>query len=110
MPSPAEESKPPFPAWIELPDGSTHELNGDCQIGRVVGNQIVNPDSRISRSHAAVQRQGKRFVLVDFGSTNGTFLNNTRISKPMTLRDGDAFVIGSHRYVFRQPSTVASSD
>ena len=90
-------------AWIELPDKGTHLLTGDCRIGRVEGNEIVNPDSRISRRHAVIQREGGRHVLVDLGSTNGTFLNGQRIFKPARLKDGDVIVFGVEPYVFCQP-------
>jgi hypothetical protein len=105
---PTGDSLPPIDAWIELPDQRRLSLAGDCRIGRGEGNEIVNPDTRISRHHAVVQRQGDRFVLVDFGSTNGTFLNDSRIFKPTKLKDGDVILVGSLSYVFRQPSEAAS--
>jgi len=106
---PADDSEPPPVAWIELPDKGTVILTGDCHIGRTEGNEIVNPDSRISRRHAVIQRQGQRFVLVDLGSTNGTFLNDIRIFTARKLKHGDFILVGSLRYVFHQPSLTAVS-
>jgi hypothetical protein len=103
MPPPADSDPPPI-AWIELPDQGTITLTGDCHIGRVEGNEIVNPDNRISRRHAVIQRQGQRFVLVDLGSTNGTFLNETRIFTARKLHHNDVILVGSLRYIFHQPS------
>lgn len=104
----AVPTSPPT-AWIELPDGNTVVLSGDCHIGRIEGNEIVNPDARISRRHAVVQRQGQRFVLVDLGSTNGTFLNDTRIFTARKLHHGDVITVGSLRYVFHQPALTEVS-
>ena len=54
------------------------------------------PDDTESSSHHAeiVDRQGIP-VLVDLGSTNGTYLNGTKIRKPEPLHDGDVIVVGS---------------
>lgn len=90
-------------AWLELPDKSTHPLARDSYIGRVEGNEIVVPDHRISRRHAVVQCQGRRFTIVDLGSTNGTLVNDKRIFRPTQLRDADIIVIGAQRFVFCQP-------
>jgi FHA domain len=101
---PAPEESPHLPAaWIELPDRTTVLLTGDCRIGRIKGNEIVNPDTRVSRHNSVVQRQGNHFVLVDLGSTNGTFLNDSRIFKPTRLKHGDVILVGAERYTFREP-------
>ena len=96
-------------AWIEFPDQHTLALTGDVHIGRIEGNEIVNPDSRISRRHAVIQRQADRFVLVDLGSTNGTYLNDARIFTARKLKHGDVITVGSMRYVFHQPSATDAS-
>ena len=102
MPDSGDSERPPV-AWIELPDRTTVVLTGECRIGRIKGNEIVNPDPRISRQNSLIQRQGHHFVLVDLGSTNGTFLNDARIFKPARLKDGDVIMVGSEHYLFRQP-------
>ncbi|MBI4624573.1 MAG: FHA domain-containing protein [Verrucomicrobia bacterium] len=100
---PPGDTPPQSAAWLELPDKSTHPLARDSYIGRVVGNEIVVPDHRVSRRHAVVQCQGRRFTIVDLGSTNGTLVNDTRIFRPTQLRDADVIVIGGQRFVFCQP-------
>lgn len=104
------DSLPPRAAWIELPDKSTFILTRDCHIGRIEGNEIVNPDIRISRRNSVVQRQGNGYVLVDLGSTNGTYLNDNRIFKPTRLKDGDVIMIGTVHYVFCQPVEAVDAD
>lgn len=50
----------------------------------------------VSRQHAALQRGDEVLSLIDLDSTNGTFLNGTRIA-PMQahlVRDGDAIRLG----------------
>jgi adenylate cyclase len=105
--APQKETPPEGAAWIELPDKAVFRISGDCYFGRIAGNEIVVPDSRTSRRHAVVQRQGSRFVLVDLGSTNGTRLNDRRIFKPAPLQDGDVIGVGGLRYVFHAPAGAA---
>mgnify|MGYP005861603671 CR=1 FL=1 len=50
----------------------------------------------VSRLHAAIRRRGDALVLVDLGSTNGTFLNDERLAprQAQQLRDGDRIRLG----------------
>jgi pSer/pThr/pTyr-binding forkhead associated (FHA) protein len=50
----------------------------------------------VSRRHAAIRLQDKRLDVSDLGSSNGTFLNGTRLSahRPYQLRDGDEIRLG----------------
>lgn len=43
----------------------------------------------VSRQHAAISRRNGQFTIVDLGSTNGTFVNDNRISGMVRLQDGD---------------------
>lgn len=101
---PAPGSPPPSAAWLELPDQGPYPLGRDTYLGRVAGNEIVVPDHRVSRRHAVIQGRGAGYHLVDLGSTNGTFVNDTRIHRPTPLRDADVIVIGGRRFVFCQPA------
>ena len=105
--APQTENPPGGVAWIELPDKSIRPVSGDCYFGRIAGNEIVVPDTKTSRRHAVVQRQGSHFVLLDLGSTNGTRLNDRRVFKPAQLKDGDVIGVGGLRYVFRIPAGAA---
>jgi DNA-binding response OmpR family regulator len=58
-------------------------------IGRGEDNDVVIPDRWISRHHAEVRRERDRYVLYDLGSKNGTFLNDTAVTKPVPLENGD---------------------
>ncbi|HET8630766.1 MAG TPA: FHA domain-containing protein [Thermomicrobiales bacterium] len=69
-------------------------------IGRGVSNDIVTADPRASRLHAEVRREGADVVLVDPGSTNGTFVNGQRVGRAV-LRDGDLLQIGGFSLVYQ---------
>ena len=58
-------------------------------IGRSGDNDIVLMDREVSRHHAEIRVEGENYVIADLGSTNGTFVNDQRIARPMRLRDGD---------------------
>jgi pSer/pThr/pTyr-binding forkhead associated (FHA) protein len=95
------------PPQLIDPTGRTHELTGDqITIGRAVENEIVITSKRISREHARISREGWRVMLEDLGSTNGTYLNNERISHPMQLRDGDQINVGDVSFTFRDPDVT----
>jgi DNA-binding response OmpR family regulator len=89
------------------PTGREHLLSEEtASIGRAVENDIVITSRRVSREHAHVQRDGRRMVLVDTGSTNGTFLNDERVLAPTELRDGDRVCIGNVILVFHDPEST----
>lgn len=79
-------------------------LNGEAQtfplesprftIGRGVENSLSIPQTVVSRSHAELIRVGNGYMLRDLGSTNGSYINGTRISEQM-LNDGDLIRFGS---------------
>ena len=54
-------------------------------LGRGAGCDVRLPDPTVSLRHASVRAQGADFVLLDEGSTNGTFVGDVRIS-PRTSR------------------------
>lgn len=62
-------------------------------IGAIQGNTIVIQDAGISKRHAGIKIEDMRFELADFGSTNGTYVNGSKITKQF-LRDGDKLKIG----------------
>jgi pSer/pThr/pTyr-binding forkhead associated (FHA) protein len=55
----------------------------------------------ISRRHALIRVRGGEGTLADLGSKNGTYLGGRRLEEPITLQDGDVFVLGDVALVFR---------
>jgi adenylate cyclase len=95
-------------AWLETADGERHELRHSCSLGRTSANTIVLESPKVSRRHALIHLQNVgEFWLVDFGSSNGTFLNKRRIHQPVRLDDGDQIAVGDHIFQFRQPTKIS---
>ena len=72
--------------------GLTETLSGDViSIGRDPSNTLsFDPfkDVDVSTRHASIMAQGQQVVLQDLGSTNGTFLNDARVTAPTPLPNG----------------------
>jgi adenylate cyclase len=94
-------------AWLEAADGKRHPIQGSCSLGRTAANTILLESPKVSRRHALIHLQniGEPW-LIDFGSSNGTFLNKRRIHQPIRLTDGDQITIGDQVFTFRQPLAI----
>ena len=69
-------------------------LEGPLQIGRAEACQLRLSDTYVSSFHARIfDRDGSWFV-EDLGSTNGTYLNQRRITSPTELQAGDRVKVG----------------
>ena len=65
----------------------------EITLGRGSENDIVINNPAVSRHHATVFTNVNTVVVVDAGSTNGTFVNNTRVMEKQ-LEVGDEIIIG----------------
>ena len=65
-------------------------------IGRGEGCEIRLPDPSVSHRHASIRQRGSDYVVVDEGSTNGTFVGPVRLSPqaPRLVRSGEMLRIG----------------
>jgi adenylate cyclase len=103
--APSEEG-----AWLEAADGRRHPIKGSCSLGRAGVNTIVLESPKVSRRHALIHLQNiGELWLIDFGSSNGTFLNKRRIHHPIRLTDGDQITIGDQVFKVRQPVTISEA-
>lgn len=75
---------------------------GDKKIvGRDNSCQVQILDKGISRNHSLIEWKGDHFLLVDLGSTNGTFVNNKLVIS-RKLQDGDIVKIGQTELKFKE--------
>src|SRR5581483_11319306 len=68
-------------------------------VGRLPDNAVVIDSPAVSGHHACLSLDGSTFILEDLDSTNGTFVNDRRITR-YTLRNGDVVKIGNHALEF----------
>lgn len=89
-----------------LPDGRIYQLLGSCTLGRSAASHVVLENSHLSRQHAIIQFQGEdEFWIVDLGSSNGTYVNGRRLSRPRALKNGDLIDLAGSQIEFRSEST-----
>jgi Protein of unknown function (DUF3662)/FHA domain len=70
-------------------------------LGRGTDCDLRLVDPGVSRHHAEIRIEGPEIVLVDLGSTNGTFVNGQPIRR-VTLADGARISLGRTTLVFRR--------
>ena len=91
------KGKPPREVVVVDDRGSklaTHPLNGQLQIGRAEACQIQLSDTYVSQFHARIFGRDGGWFVEDLGSTNGTYLNQRRITSQAEVRAGDKVRIG----------------
>jgi signal transduction histidine kinase len=69
-------------------------------LGRDRNNRLQLADSEASRRHAEVRRDDGGYVLVDLGSSNGTFVNGQQVTGERRLANGDRVQIGRTLLLF----------
>lgn len=80
---------------VVLPEGDRIPVGDDpLTIGRLPECDIVLADSKVSRRHAEIRRDGASVVsVVDLNSTNGTLVNGAGV-RERVLTDGDEITVG----------------
>lgn len=92
---------------LELEGGRREWFKASCTIGRSSQNNVVVDDGLVSRFHALLQAQDVGdYVLVDLGSSNGTFVNGRRVGLPTRLTEGDCIRVGRMELVFHRDETA----
>jgi pSer/pThr/pTyr-binding forkhead associated (FHA) protein len=93
----ARRNQPERVRILEPPErrGQEFELGDELTVGRAAGCSVSIPDDTfVSQVHARVFRRDGDLWLEDLGSTNGTFLNDKKVSAPAVMRRGDMLKVG----------------
>jgi len=78
-------------------------------IGRDPGVDVTIPSAAISRRHARLTRDGEAYMLEDLGSSNGTYLNDKRLTARLPLMSGDRIRFGKAVTItYLAPTTQAT--
>jgi len=88
----------------------TFETDEHISIGRDPKSRVQLPDASVSLRHALIRPSSNGYVIIDESSTNGTYLNASRLvpGAAKLLADGDRVQIGRAwlGVRFRTPSTA----
>ncbi|MBC7543538.1 MAG: FHA domain-containing protein [Candidatus Sericytochromatia bacterium] len=105
--------------WLEVVRGGTpgraYPLSKEvCEIGRWDPDCDAYPevdlsdddtDAKVSRRHARIVKQGDVFLLIDWGSRNGTYVNGgtrLRTGTPHELKNGEEIALGNIVFTFNR--------
>src|SRR5512135_3713880 len=76
-------------------ESRTLEADGEVVIGRDEDCDVVLDDEQVSRHHASITAlPDGRALLVDLGSSNGTYVGGVRADGPVELEGGERIRIG----------------
>jgi hypothetical protein len=82
--------------------------NGTVRIGRGIDNDFIVRDIRVSRHHAAIEREGDGWIVQDLQSTNGTYLAGERVERTR-IRSVAELSLGGYRLTIR-PAEARRAD
>lgn len=88
-------------------DGLERPATSGTTIGRAECDVELN-DPDVSRRHAVIRQVDDGLAIEDLGSTNGTFVNDRRISGIVLVAEGDRIRFGNT--VWRVQPVGASND
>jgi pSer/pThr/pTyr-binding forkhead associated (FHA) protein len=79
-----------------LPEGERRDLDSAAlTLGRAGANDLVlDADEFASTQHARVEPRPDGVWVQDLGSTNGTYVNGTKLTRPRRLAPGDVLRVG----------------
>ncbi|MDA8428376.1 MAG: FHA domain-containing protein [Geobacteraceae bacterium] len=83
--------------------------DGITTIGRAESNNIPIDNLAVSGNHARIIGEAHTFIIEDLGSTNGTYIDDRRITRQKLLHN-TIIAIGKHSLVFVDPDTILADD
>jgi diguanylate cyclase (GGDEF)-like protein len=79
------------------------------QIGRSSKNELPIDQESVSRHHARITSSARAHYIEDLGSTNGTFVNDERVTEKRPLRDGDQIKVGRSILKFMSGANIEAN-
>jgi hypothetical protein len=92
---PESDEEPRLPP-VDLP------YDGQLVLGRSRGCDVCVLEPSVSRRHAELRRTDTGWLLVDWASTNGTWVNGVRVERAH-VADGDEVRLGGACFRLRNP-------
>ncbi|AEI65699.1 FHA domain-containing protein [Corallococcus macrosporus] len=90
----------PLEVFVQWAQGTPVAISTErFTIGRGPRCNLVVRSERVSREHAVVTRVGDEVFIEDLNSSNGTWLNNERITRHQ-VSDGDEYMLGTEAVSF----------
>lgn len=98
----ASEQGPLFNMVFNIQKVSREVPPDGVYFGSGTENDLVVPDSSVSKTHAHLIQTSDGWSLVDHGSTNGTYINGSKVEAgvPQPLKGGDILTIGRLSFTF----------
>jgi pSer/pThr/pTyr-binding forkhead associated (FHA) protein len=87
--------------WLDAGPRQTPLVPGENVVGRDPAARVWLDSPSVSRRHARILVEGRRAMIEDLGSKNGTRVGNARVTAPSPLADGDELTFGSVVMTFR---------
>jgi pSer/pThr/pTyr-binding forkhead associated (FHA) protein len=85
------------PGDSALTSGQILEVDDGATLGRGERADMPLGDTAISSEHAKVSQVGRKWVVTDLGSTNGTRVNDALVKGRTALAEGDVLGLGTVR-------------
>lgn len=80
--------------------GHIYTIKDSSVVGRREGDLIID-DPKVSNPHAKFTVEDGQFIVWDFGSRNGTFVNGERIRAATPLKENDTIRIGDSTFILK---------
>lgn len=91
-------------AWQHMP-----LEEGLTRIGRSEDNTIVMRSAQFSRHHAGIYRRENRYMLLDYNSMNGVFVNGQKIHEKKEIKDKDIIQIAGAVFILTEGKILYQS-
>lgn len=104
------ETGEPVLGWLIADSWRLPLRSGETVLGREGAGVVPLPSPSVSRQHAALIMEGTAARLRDLGSKNGTFVDETRVERPIALRDGARLRFGTLLVIYRSAEQTSSTE